>query len=66
MSGKNTLWVPGTDHAGIATQQDYDLPRLSIWKSGSSRGNTQIRSQTLVHGGDIGWRYACRLFCHFR
>ena len=20
MSGKNTLWVPGTDHAGIATQ----------------------------------------------
>ena len=20
MQGKNTLWVPGTDHAGIATQ----------------------------------------------
>jgi valyl-tRNA synthetase len=20
MNGKNTLWVPGTDHAGIATQ----------------------------------------------
>ena len=20
MTGKNTLWLPGTDHAGIATQ----------------------------------------------
>jgi hypothetical protein len=30
MCGKNTLWVPGTDHAGIATQV-FPLLELSIY-----------------------------------
>jgi len=32
MSGFNTLWLPGTDHAGIATQMvvDRELPKRGI------------------------------------
>ena len=52
MSGKNTLWQPGTDHAGIATQmvverqlaaQDisrHDLGReSSLTKFGNGKNN---------------------------
>lgn len=27
MKGRPTLWIPGTDHAGIATQ----VSKLSLW-----------------------------------
>ena len=27
MQGRNTLWLPGTDHAGIATQSVVEKPR---------------------------------------
>lgn len=30
MKGRPTLWLPGTDHAGIATQVCYHTERLFI------------------------------------
>ena len=30
MQGKNTLWVPGTDHAGIATQNVVEIGRAHV------------------------------------
>ena len=59
MQGYNTLWLPGTDHAGIATQikveerlrveeglSRYDLGREKFWREfGNGRINMKRASQ---------------------
>lgn len=70
MSGKNTLWQPGTDHAGIATQmvverqlaaQDisrHDLGREKfidkIWEWKEQSGNN-ITNQIRRLGSSVDW-----------
>lgn len=70
MSGRNTLWQPGTDHAGIATQmvverqlaaQDisrHDLGREKfiekIWEWKEQSGNT-ITQQIRRLGSSVDW-----------
>ena len=70
MSGKNTLWVPGTDHAGIATQivverqldaqkvARHDLGREKflekVWEWKESSGST-ITRQIRRLGASIDW-----------
>ena len=70
MRGFNTVWVPGTDHAGIATQivverqlQDqgvsrYDLGRenfvAKIWEWKHQSGNT-ITTQMRRMGDSVDW-----------
>jgi valyl-tRNA synthetase len=70
MSGKNTLWVPGTDHAGIATQivveRQLDAQKISrhdlgreqflekVWQWKESSGST-ITRQIRRLGASIDW-----------
>ena len=70
MSGKNTLWVPGTDHAGIATQivveRQLDAQKISrhdlgreaflkkVWEWKEESGST-ITSQIRRLGASIDW-----------
>ena len=70
MSGKNTLWVPGTDHAGIATQivveRQLDAQKISrhdlgrekflekVWDWKESSGST-ITRQIRRLGASIDW-----------
>jgi valyl-tRNA synthetase len=72
MQGKNTLWVPGTDHAGIATQivverqldaqkiSRYDLGREKflekVWEWKESSGST-ITHQIRRMGASIDWNH---------
>ncbi|MGC7406816.1 valine--tRNA ligase [Pandoraea pneumonica] len=70
MKGANTLWVPGTDHAGIATQivveRQLDAQKVSrhdlgrekfverVWEWKEKSGNT-ITSQVRRLGASIDW-----------
>jgi valyl-tRNA synthetase len=70
MSGFNTLWLPGTDHAGIATQMvverklaergisRYDLGRdkfvEEIWKW-KEQHSTEIKDQLTRLGASADW-----------
>ncbi|XAH21624.1 valine--tRNA ligase [Xylophilus sp. GW821-FHT01B05] len=70
MKGANTLWVPGTDHAGIATQivverqlqeqklSRHDLGRKNfvakIWEWKEKSGNT-ITTQMRRLGDSVDW-----------
>ncbi len=70
MSGKNTLWVPGTDHAGIATQivveRQLDAQKISrhdlgrekflekVWEWKEASGST-ITRQIRRLGASIDW-----------
>jgi valyl-tRNA synthetase len=70
MRGFNTLWLPGTDHAGIATQMvverklateglsRHDLGREKfverVWEWKEQYGNT-IKSQIIRMGGSCDW-----------
>jgi len=70
MKGANTLWVPGTDHAGIATQivverqlqeqklSRHDLGRKNfvarIWEWKEKSGNT-ITTQMRRMGDSVDW-----------
>jgi valyl-tRNA synthetase len=70
MSGKNTLWVPGTDHAGIATQivveRQLDAEKVSrhdlgrekflekVWEWKETSGST-ITRQIRRLGASIDW-----------
>jgi len=70
MSGFNTLWLPGTDHAGIATQNvverqlaaegktRHDLGREAfekrVWEWKEKSGNTILR-QLRQLGGSCDW-----------
>ncbi len=70
MSGFNTLWLPGTDHAGIATQMMVDreltkegISRLDLgrekfleraWEWKESRG-TEIKDQLVRLGASADW-----------
>jgi len=72
MRGHNTLWVPGTDHAGIATQivverqlQDkgqsrHDLGRKNfvarVWEWKEQSGNT-ITGQMRRMGDSVSWQH---------
>ncbi len=70
MQGHNTLWMPGTDHAGIATQNVVERKLMSegltkrelgrelfleeIWKWREKYGNTII-SQLKLLGSSCDW-----------
>ena len=70
MRGHNTLWVPGTDHAGIATQivverqlqeqkiSRHDLGRKNfvarVWEWKEKSGNT-ITTQMRRMGASVDW-----------
>jgi valyl-tRNA synthetase len=70
MQGLNTLWLPGTDHAGIATQNvverqlaaegktRYDLGREAfekrVWEWKEQSGNTILRQLRML-GGSCDW-----------
>ena len=72
MQGDNTLWVPGTDHAGIATQivverqlQDaglsrHDLGRKKfidqVWDWKETSGSTITRQMRRM-GDSVAWKY---------
>lgn len=72
MAGANTLWVPGTDHAGIATQivverqlqatgtSRHDLGRKNfvarVWDWKQESGNT-ITSQMRRLGDSVSWSH---------
>jgi len=72
MSGFNTLWLPGTDHAGIATQMvvERDLKRQGlsrhqigreafiekVWQWKDKHGN-RISEQTRALGASVDWRH---------
>ncbi|AMO22266.1 valine--tRNA ligase [Ramlibacter solisilvae] len=72
MRGFNTLWVPGTDHAGIATQivverqlQDQQLSRhdlgrknfvAKVWEWKEKSGNI-ITSQMRRLGASVDWSH---------
>lgn len=71
MAGFNTVWVPGTDHAGIATQivverqlQEQQLSRhdlgrknfvAKVWEWKEKSGNT-ITTQMRRMGDSVDWR----------
>jgi valyl-tRNA synthetase len=71
MQGYNSLWLPGTDHAGIATQMvverslqsegksRHDIGREAfiekIWEWKELRGN-RISEQTKAMGASVDWR----------
>ncbi len=57
MRGRNTLWVPGTDHAGIATQNviEKQLAREGLTRFDLGREAFVERAKAFVHetGGEI-------------
>jgi len=71
MAGANTVWVPGTDHAGIATQivverqlqeqkiSRHDLGRKNfvarVWEWKEQSGNT-ITTQMRRMGDSVDWK----------
>ena len=71
MQGKNTLWLPGTDHAGIATQnvvekalkkegkrrQDLGRERFleRVWEWKREYGGTIVHQQRML-GNSTDWR----------
>ncbi|MGZ5713528.1 MAG: valine--tRNA ligase [Caldimonas sp.] len=72
MKGENTLWVPGTDHAGIATQivverqlqesglSRHDLGRKNfvaqVWDWKQTSGSTITRQMRRM-GDSVAWKY---------
>jgi len=72
MKGENTLWVPGTDHAGIATQivverqlQDAGLSRhdlgrknfvAQVWDWKETSGGAITRQMRRM-GDSVAWKY---------
>ncbi|MDQ6680933.1 MAG: valine--tRNA ligase [Pseudomonadota bacterium] len=72
MRGDNTLWVPGTDHAGIATQivverqleesgiSRHDLGRQNfvarVWDWKETSGSTITRQMRRM-GDSVAWKY---------
>jgi valyl-tRNA synthetase len=72
MLGDNTLWVPGTDHAGIATQivverqlqeaglSRHDLGRKNfidqVWDWKQTSGSTITRQMRRM-GDSVAWKY---------
>ena len=57
MSGFNTLWMPGTDHAGIATQNKVERKLADEGKTKEDLGRDEFIKQTRErkekHGGII-------------
>ena len=71
MQGRNTLWLPGTDHAGIATQNVVEKQLLSegtsrealgrerfierVWQWKAASGNTIVEQQKQL-GESCDWQ----------
>jgi len=58
MSGYETLWLPGVDHAGIATQSVVDMTtkgKNSSRRFGNGRKNTEGRSITSSEDTESLW-----------
>ena len=65
MKGADTLWQPGTDHAGIATQMVVERQLLAEGKSRHDLGRDQFVDAVWEWKGsacssDFGWRSGCR------
>lgn len=58
MSGKNTLWVPGTDHAGIATQS---VVEKRLWKGDKKTRHDLGREVFLEKVWEWKDQYAARI-----
>jgi valyl-tRNA synthetase len=72
MSGFNCLWLPGTDHAGIATQMVVERALMNeglnrheigreafiekVWEWKQRHGN-RISEQTKAMGASVDWRH---------
>ena len=58
MRGDNTLWVPGTDHAGIATQivveRQLEEQKTSRHDMGSAAWRAELRRQGVGVEGAVG------------
>ncbi|PRP77992.1 hypothetical protein PROFUN_14080 [Planoprotostelium fungivorum] len=57
MNGRNALWVPGTDHAGIATQSVIEK---KLWKTGQTRHDLG-RAKFLEKAWEWKDQYAARI-----
>ena len=57
MDGFNTVWVPGTDHAGIATQwvvrRQLEAEGLDFWELGREKFVERVWAWKEVAGGTI-------------
>ena len=57
MDGYNVCWVPGTDHAGIATQwvvrRQLEAEGLDFWEMGREKFVERVWEWKAVAGGDI-------------
>ena len=53
MSGVPTLWMPGTDHAGIATQWSVEQLLAAEGKTPASGGSGQVRGTAMGARGQI-------------
>lgn len=55
MSGYNTLWMPGTDHAGIATQNKVERKLADEGKTKEDIGRDEFIKQTWEWKEKHGW-----------
>lgn len=55
MSGYNTLWMPGTDHAGIATQNKVERKLADEGKTKEDVGREEFIRQTWERKEKHGW-----------
>lgn len=55
MSGFNTLWMPGTDHAGIATQNKVERKLADEGKTKEDLGREEFIKQTRERKEKHGW-----------
>jgi valyl-tRNA synthetase len=56
MSGKNTLWIPGTDHAGIATQVVVERQLAREGKTRHDLGREKFIERVWTWKGESGGR----------
>ena len=55
MLGYNTLWMPGTDHAGIATQNKVERALAEEWKTKEDLGREKFIERTREWKRKHGW-----------
>ena len=55
MSGYNTLWMPGTDHAGIATQNKVERALAEEWKTKEDLWREKFIERTREWKRKHGW-----------
>src|SRR5258708_25299714 len=54
MSGFDTLWLPGLDHAGIATQMVGERPLTNECKKKEDLGREEVEARVWRGGGEGG------------